>query len=58
MRIAAYVDLGIRIAVVMRARAFPDQALVKHELLKRLDARYRKEGIALARAPMLPAPPV
>ena len=57
MRVVAYVDLGIRIAVVMRAQSFADQALVKHELLKRLDARYRKEGIAVARAPMLPATP-
>ena len=57
MRVLAYVDLGIRIAVVMRAQSFADQALLKHELLKRLDARYRKEGIAVARAPMLPAPP-
>jgi small-conductance mechanosensitive channel len=53
VRVLAYVDLGIRIAVVMRARSFGDQALLKHELLKRLDARYRKEGIAVARAPML-----
>lgn len=57
MRVLAYVDLGIRIAVVMRAQSFADQALLKHELLKRLDARYRKEGIAVARAPMLPPPP-
>lgn len=53
IRVLAYVDLGIRIAVVMRARSFADQALLKHELLKRLDARYRKEGIAVARTPML-----
>lgn len=60
IRVLAYVDLGIRVAVVMRARTFADQALLKHELLTRLDARYRKEGIAVARAPMLPpgTPPV
>ena len=52
-RVLAYVDLGIRIAVIMRARSFADQALLKHELLKRLDARFRQEGIAIARAPML-----
>jgi small-conductance mechanosensitive channel len=58
VRVLAYVDLGIRIAVILRARSFADQPLVKHELLKRLDARYRKEGIAVARAPMLlPGPP-
>jgi small-conductance mechanosensitive channel len=55
IRVLAYVDLGIRIAVLLRARTFADQALLKHELLKRLDARYRQEGIALARAPMPPA---
>jgi small-conductance mechanosensitive channel len=55
IRVLAYVDLGIRIAVVMRAQSFADQALLKHELLKRLDARYRKEGIAVARAPMVVA---
>jgi small-conductance mechanosensitive channel len=54
IRVLAYVDLGIRIAVVMRAQSFADQALLKHELLKRLDARYRKEGVAVARAAMLP----
>ncbi len=53
IRVLAYVDLGIRMAVVMRARSFADQALLKHELLKRLDARYRQEGIAVARAPMV-----
>jgi small-conductance mechanosensitive channel len=57
VRVLAYVDLGIRIAVIMRAQSFADQALLKHELLKRLDARFRKEGIAVARAPLLPAGP-
>ena len=48
-RVLNYVDLGIRIAIGMRARSFTDQALLKHELLKRLDARYRREGIVVAR---------
>ena len=52
-RVLAYVDLGIRIAVIMRARSFADQALLRHELFKRLDARFRQEGITIARAPML-----
>jgi small-conductance mechanosensitive channel len=57
MRVLAYTDLGMRVAVVMRARAFTDQAVLKHELLKRLDVGYRQEGIVLARAPMVMAAP-
>ena len=51
-RVLNYVDLGVRVVVGMRARSFSDQALLKHELLKRLDARYRREGIVVARPPV------
>jgi small-conductance mechanosensitive channel len=56
MRVLAYTDLGMRVAVVMRARTFADQALLKHELLRRLDVRYRQEGIVIARAPTMAGP--
>ncbi len=49
-RVLAFTEVGIRIAVVMRARTFTDQALVRHQLLKSLDRRYREAGIELAKA--------
>jgi small-conductance mechanosensitive channel len=49
-RVQAFTEVGIRIAVVMRARTFTDQALVRHQLLKSLDRRYREAGIDLAKA--------
>ena len=40
-------DSGIQLTVVMRAREFVDQYLLKHEFIKRLHARYRQEGITI-----------
>jgi len=31
----------------MRAKAFTDQHLMKHEFIKRLHARYKQEGIVI-----------
>ena len=54
VRILAFTDLGIRIAVSLKATGFPEQALLKHELLRRLADRYKSEGITLARPMALP----
>jgi small-conductance mechanosensitive channel len=49
IRVLAFTEIGIRIAVTLKAAGFPEQTLLKHELLRRLAERYRAEGIALAR---------
>lgn len=46
LRYQASGETGVAFAVVLRARRFADQDLLKHELIKRLHARYRDEGIA------------
>jgi small-conductance mechanosensitive channel len=38
---------SIDFTVILRAREFTDQYLVKHEFIKRLHARYREEGIQI-----------
>lgn len=40
-------DLGVRFAVLVRTRLMGDQALVRHELIKRLQARLRDAGIRI-----------
>lgn len=40
-------DPGIGFSVVLRAREFTDQQVIKHEFVKRLHARYAAEGIAI-----------
>lgn len=45
VRFQAFGDSAIELVVVVRARHFVDQALLKHELIKRLHARFRAEGI-------------
>jgi small-conductance mechanosensitive channel len=49
VRFSTFTEFGARFTVGLRARDFPDVALVRHELLKRLQTRYRQEGIALFR---------
>lgn len=49
IRVLAFTEIGIRIAVTLKATGFPEQALLKHELLRRLAERFKVEGIALAR---------
>ena len=48
VRYIAIADLGVRFSVQVRVREFGDQVLVKHELIKRLHARLKAEGIAFA----------
>ena len=56
VRFLAFADTGIRVAVGVRALSFTDQMLVRSELIKRLQARLREEGIAVAIAPTGGAP--
>jgi small-conductance mechanosensitive channel len=40
----------VRLSVIMRAKEFGDQDLVRHEFLKRLHARYTREGVTVGPA--------
>ena len=40
-------DFSIAFTVILRAKEFVDQYLIKHEFIKRLHERYRKEGIVI-----------
>jgi small-conductance mechanosensitive channel len=45
VRFHTFADSSVNFAVVLRGRQFTDQFLLKHELVKRLHARYVQEGI-------------
>jgi len=47
IRYHGFGDSSINFTVIMRGREFVDQFLVKHEFVKRLQARYAKEGIVI-----------
>lgn len=47
IRYHTFADFSINFTVILRAREFVDQYLVKHEFVKRLHARYNKEGIII-----------
>jgi small-conductance mechanosensitive channel len=53
IRFHTFSDLSVKFSVNVRAREFPDQFLIRHELMKRLHARLTHEGITLRP----PAPP-
>ena len=38
---------GINLSVILRGREFTDQYLIKHEFIKRIIERYKKEGIEI-----------
>jgi small-conductance mechanosensitive channel len=40
-------DFSVNFSVILRAREFTDQFLVKHEFIKRLHERYRREEIEI-----------
>ncbi len=40
-------DSSIDFSVIMRGNSYVDQYLMKHEFIKRLKARYDKEGISI-----------
>lgn len=47
IRCHTFGDSSVNFTVILRAREFTDQYLLKHEFIKRLHARYKKEGIVI-----------
>jgi small-conductance mechanosensitive channel len=45
IRYHSFGDSGIKFTVILRAKEFVDQYLIKHEFIKRLQRRYIQEGI-------------
>jgi small-conductance mechanosensitive channel len=56
VRYHTFSDLSVKFSVQVRAREVPDQALIKHELMKRLHARLAQEGVVLRPPAPPPAP--
>ncbi len=48
VRYHAFDNSSINFNVVLRAKEFADQGLIKHEFVKALHARYQKEGIVIS----------
>lgn len=55
VRFIGFTDFGIRLGVNVRTKEFSDQALVRHELIKRLQVKLSDAGIELA-TPWKPDP--
>ena len=47
IRYHTFGDSSIDVTVILRAREFVDQYLIKHEFIKRLHARFDREGIVI-----------
>ncbi|MFH0771137.1 MAG: mechanosensitive ion channel family protein [Candidatus Omnitrophota bacterium] len=47
IRYHTFGDFSVNFSVILRAKEFVDQYLIKHEFVKRLHERYRKEGIII-----------
>ena len=47
IRYHTFDDFSINFTVILRAREFVDQYLLKHEFIKRLHKRYQQEGIEI-----------
>lgn len=47
IRYNTFGDFSINFTVILRAKEFVDQYLIKHEFIKRLHRRYNREGIVL-----------
>ena len=47
IRFHTFADSSVNFTVVLRAREFVDQYLIKHEFIKRLHARFDREGIVI-----------
>jgi small-conductance mechanosensitive channel len=47
IRYHTFGDFSINFTVILRAKEFVDQYLIKHEFVKRLHERYAKEGIII-----------
>jgi small-conductance mechanosensitive channel len=46
-RYHTFADFSINFSVIMRAKEYVDQYLIKHEFIKRLHTRYQQEGIEI-----------
>jgi small-conductance mechanosensitive channel len=47
IRFHTFGESSVDFTVILRARAFVDQYLVKHEFVKQLHARFGREGIVI-----------
>lgn len=47
IRYHTFGDYSIKFTVVLRVKEFTDQHIIKHEFIKRLHERYKKEGIEI-----------
>jgi small-conductance mechanosensitive channel len=47
IRYHTFADFSINFTVILRAKEFVDQYLIKHEFIKKLHNRYKKEGIKI-----------
>ncbi|HET6463887.1 MAG TPA: mechanosensitive ion channel family protein [Candidatus Krumholzibacteria bacterium] len=47
IRFHTFADLGIRFDVIIRAKEYTDQGLLRHELIKALQARFTAEGVEI-----------
>ena len=47
IRYHTFGDFSINFTVILRAKEFVDQYLIKHEFIKRLHRRYKEEGIEI-----------
>lgn len=47
IRYHTFSDFSINFTVILRAKEYADQYLIKHEFIKRLHRRYREEGIEI-----------
>jgi small-conductance mechanosensitive channel len=47
IRYHTFADSSVNFTVILRAREFVDQYLIKHEFIKRLHARFEHEGIVI-----------
>jgi small-conductance mechanosensitive channel len=47
IRYHTFADFSINFTVILRAKEYVDQYLIKHEFVKRLHQRYKEEGIEI-----------
>jgi small-conductance mechanosensitive channel len=47
IRYHTFADSSINFTVILRAKEFVDQYLIKHEFVKRLHTRFNDEGIVI-----------
>ena len=48
VRFIAFTDLGVRVAINVRTQQFSDQAIVRHEVIKRLHPALASAGITVS----------